>query len=95
MYEFFAIYLILINLISILICIYDKWAAKNDKWRIPEKSLFMFTLLGGSIGMYFTMLKIRHKTLHTRFMVGIPFIIVFQIIFILFIIYLTVNYNLI
>ena len=74
-------YLIVISIISIIICIYDKVISKkNDvKLRIPEKVLLLFSALGGSVAMFITMLIIRHKTKHVKFMLGIPIIMIVQI----------------
>jgi len=58
--------------------VYDKYAAKRKKTRIPEKTLFLTALFGGSLAMLFTMLVIRHKTGHKRFMVGLPVIALAQ-----------------
>ena len=81
MYFKFALgYLALISLISIVVCIYDKIAAKhNPKHRTRERTLLLLSALGGSVAMLMTMLLIRHKTKHAKFMVGIPVIIVLQI----------------
>lgn len=73
------IYLIIISLISVIVTVVDKLAAKFHKWRIPEKTLFILSILGGSVAMLLTMLLIRHKTRHKRFMIGIPLIIIIQI----------------
>ena len=74
-------YIAVISLISIIVCIYDKKISKkNDvKLRIPEKSLFIWSAVGGSLAMYITMKIIRHKTKHISFMVGIPVIFVLQV----------------
>ena len=74
-------YIAVISLISIIVCIYDKKISKkNDvKLRIPEKSLFIWSAVGGSLAMYITMKIIRHKTKHVSFMVGIPVIFVLQV----------------
>ena len=74
-------YLAVVSLCSIVVCIYDKKISKknNVKLRIPEKSLFIWSAVGGSIAMYVTMRLIRHKTKHVSFMVGIPVIIVLQV----------------
>ncbi len=79
-WKILGVYLALISVLSILVCIYDKMASKTGKvkWRIPEKSLFIWSALGGSVAMFFTMLIIRHKTKHPQFMIGIPVIIVLQ-----------------
>ena len=74
-------YLALISLVSIVVCIYDKIAAKhNPKHRTRERTLLALSALGGSVAMLLTMLLIRHKTKHVKFMVGIPVIIVLQIV---------------
>lgn len=77
------LYLIIINLIAVVITSYDKHCAQKDKWRVKEKTLFLISAFGGSIGMYVTMRTIRHKTKHMSFMIGIPAIIIMQIIAIL------------
>ena len=51
--------------------------------RVPEKTLFAFSIAGGSIGMYATMYLIRHKTKHKRFMIGLPIIILLQSVILL------------
>ena len=74
-----AAYLVLISLISVIVTVYDKWASKHrtDR-RIRESSLLAFSVLGGSVAMFVTMLIIRHKTKHPKFMVGIPVIMILQ-----------------
>lgn len=72
-------YLIAISVISVVVCIYDKIAAKhNPKHRTREKTLLLLSALGGSVAMLLTMLLIRHKTKHLKFMLGIPAIILVQ-----------------
>ena len=73
-------YIAIISLISIIVCIYDKKISKKNRveLRIPEKTLMILSVLGGSVAMYITMLLIRHKTKHFKFMFGIPAIIVVQ-----------------
>lgn len=75
------VYLAIISLISIIVCFYDKKISKKNKveLRIPEKTLLILSALGGSVAMLITMLLIRHKTKHFKFMVGIPVIIIAQI----------------
>ncbi|MCH5300922.1 MAG: DUF1294 domain-containing protein [Ruminococcus sp.] len=68
------IYLIVINLIAVVITVYDKHSAKKHKWRVKERTLLIVSALGGSAGMYITMHIIRHKTKHLKFMLGIPLI---------------------
>ena len=70
----------LISIISVIVCIYDKIAAKKlPRHRTPEKTLLLLSALGGSLAMYITMQIIHHKTQHKKFMIGIPVIMVIQI----------------
>ena len=75
-----VIYLALISLISIIVCIYDKVISKRERveLRIPEKVLLILSALGGSVAMYITMQITHHKTKHTKFMIGIPVIMILQ-----------------
>lgn len=77
-YKYLFIYLAVISFISVIVCVLDKLRAKKGKWRVRESTLFLLSALGGSGAMYVTMLVIRHKTLHKRFMIGIPIIILLQ-----------------
>lgn len=80
--ELFAIYLILINICGFCSMWLDKRKAARHKWRIPEKTLFLFAILGGSLGSILGMQIFRHKTKHWYFVVGMPAILVIQIILI-------------
>ena len=88
----FIAYIAVISLCSIVVCIRDKRVSKkNDvKLRIPEKSLFIWSLLGGSLAMFITMRIIRHKTKHVSFMVGIPVIFILQVALVAVLVYLNV-----
>ncbi len=66
------------SLLAVCLTVYDKYAAKSKILRIPEKLLFLVSLFGGSLAMYVTMLVIRHKTKHKRFMIGLPVIALAQ-----------------
>lgn len=87
------IYFVIISIIGYVLPAVDKKRAKNGKWRIPEKTLFIVSILGGSAAMLISMKHYRHKTKHKRFMIGIPCIIVLQLAAIAFI--LLVKYNII
>lgn len=76
------VYIIIINLISFVAFGIDKTNAKKGARRIPEIYLFVFAIIGGSIGAYAGMKKFRHKKYYTRFSAGIPAIIIIQIIII-------------
>ncbi|MBQ7060220.1 MAG: DUF1294 domain-containing protein [Clostridia bacterium] len=62
----------------------DKSRAKNDKWRIPEKTLFLIALLGGALGSVLGMQVFRHKTKHWYFAVFMPMILLVQIAIVAF-----------
>lgn len=74
------IYLMIINLIAFLAMGVDKRKAVKHKWRIPEKTLMMFSVLGGSLGMFIGMQLFRHKTKHTLFVVGVPLVFIIETI---------------
>ena len=86
-YKIALIYLTVISLISFIVTAWDKFCAKRDMWRVPEKTLLILSALGGSVAMYITMKTIRHKTKHPKFMVGIPVIIFLQAVAIAALIY--------
>lgn len=73
------LYLVIINLIAFAAMGIDKWKAKHHKWRIPEKTLFLLVIVGGSIGGIAGMQLFRHKTKHKVFIIGFPFILLVQI----------------
>ncbi len=72
-------YILLINLIALILSVFDKIFAIKNMWRISEKCLFTVAFLGGAVGMYITNLLIRHKTKHKRFVFGLPLIILLQL----------------
>ena len=77
------LYLAFISLISVIATTADKSFAVHHTRRIPEKTLLALSALGGSAAMYVTMLLIRHKTRKSKFMAGIPLIMVIQVFIII------------
>lgn len=73
------IYFALISLITAGVTYADKRRAKKGSFRISEGTLFVLALLGGALSEYITMRLIRHKTLHKRFMLGLPAIILLHL----------------
>lgn len=71
-------WLVLLNLIAVIITIHDKKQAQREGWRVRESTLLLIGAFGGSPAMLLTMRKIRHKTRHPKFMVGLPVILVLQ-----------------
>ena len=74
------IYLAIINAISFLLMLVDKYKAKKNLWRIPERTLMGFAAIGGSIGALAGMYLVRHKTKHLKFTVGIPVILFLHVL---------------
>lgn len=72
------IYLIVINFISFTVMGVDKHKARKRSWRIPESTLFVLALIGGSIGSIIGMHFFHHKTRHWYFLYGMPAILIIQ-----------------
>ena len=72
-------YLIAINVVTFFLYGIDKWKAKRAKWRIPEATLLMLAVMGGSIGAWLGMKVWHHKTLHKKFKYGLPLILMAQV----------------
>ena len=81
--KYLVIYLIVMNIIGFFIMAVDKHKAKKHAWRIPEKMLFLASLLGGSIGTWAGMYVFRHKTKHWYFVIGMPLILVLHVVLVL------------
>lgn len=77
--KIFIYYILLINLYGIFVMYSDKNKSKKGKWRTPEKKIFAVALAFGSLGIFSGMYLFRHKTKHTKFVFGIPLILVIQI----------------
>lgn len=67
-----------VSLFSALLAVYDKAQARRRGWRVPEASLLWAAACGGAPAMFLTMLAIRHKTRHAKFMLGLPALILLQ-----------------
>ena len=78
--KLFAIYLVVMNVLGVAVMWSDKRRARLHRWRIPEKVLFGVSLLGGSAGTWAGMYLFRHKTKHRSFVLGIPAILILQLI---------------
>lgn len=78
------IYLLEINVVALLLCAVDKIRAKAGKWRVPEGTLLLSAAIGGAAGLLTGMLLLRHKTLHKRFMLGVPAMLLIQAALLIF-----------
>lgn len=81
-----GIYFAIINVIGFAIMGIDKFKAIHRAWRIPEHTLFMVAIIGGSLGGTLGMLIFRHKTKHWYFLYGFPLIFVIQVVLLFYII---------
>lgn len=82
MIKIIIIYTIIINIIGFFSMLIDKRRAIKNKWRIPEKNLFLIAIIGGSVGSIAGMRLFRHKTKHWYFAYGMPAILLIQIVII-------------
>ena len=80
MTAFLLLYLLLINAVAFLLMLADKRKAEKKLWRIPESTLLTSAAFGGSIGALAGMYPFRHKTKHLKFTLGVPAILIAQIV---------------
>ena len=80
LYQILLVYLLLINAAGFLLMLVDKIKARKNLWRIPEATLMTVAAIGGSIGAIAGMNLFRHKTKHAKFYIGLPVILVLQIV---------------
>lgn len=83
-----VIYLVVINLFAFSIAVWDKNRAVAHKFRVSENTLLLSAVLGGGAGLMLAFFMAHHKTQKKKFMIGVPMIIVIQLV----IVYLAVNY---
>ena len=87
LYQILLVYLLLINAAGFLLMLVDKYKAKRNLWRIPEATLMGVAAVGGSIGAIAGMNLFRHKTKHAKFYIGLPVILVLQIVAVICIVF--------
>ena len=78
------VYFVSISVISFLLFGLDKWKATQNKSRISEFTLLLFSFLGGSLGSLLAMLIFRHKISKTSFKIKFGLIVLAQILIILY-----------
>ena len=74
------LYLLVINILGFFAMGIDKYKAKIGSWRIPENTLFGFCFLGGWIGTIAGIYTFRHKTKKKKFTIGMPLILILEIL---------------
>ena len=77
-------YLAVVNTITFIVYGIDKLKAKKREWRIPESTLLLLAIIGGSVGAWCGVKVWHHKTLHKKFIYGIPLIVIIQISIIIY-----------
>ncbi len=87
--EFLYGYLAVMNVIGFALMGIDKEKARKHAWRIPEKTLFLCSMIGGSLGTWLGMYAFRHKTKHWYFVAGMPLILAVQAGLLVFLNFLT------
>ena len=80
LWQLLALYLVCVNLCAFLLMGIDKRRAKKDRFRIPERTLFLPVVLGGGLGGIVGMKLFRHKTKHRYFHFGFPAIFLTEFI---------------
>ena len=86
-------YFLIVNLIGFLSMYIDKRRARKHLWRIPETTLFIIAIIGGSIGSIVGMHLFRHKTRHWYFVYGMPAILIIQIALVALLFYLPIEFR--
>ena len=72
------LWLVIINIAAFSAMGIDKYKAEHQKWRIPERRLFILAAVGGSLGGILGMYAFHHKVRHRKFAFGFPAILVIQ-----------------
>ncbi len=80
------IYLAAVNLAAFLAMGRDKKKARRGEWRTPEATLFLLAIIGGSIGSNLGMFVFHHKTRKRNFRIGMPAILVVQLLLVLLVV---------
>jgi uncharacterized membrane protein YsdA (DUF1294 family) len=75
-----AAYVVVMSVTGFLLMGADKRAARQGAWRLPEKTLLMIALVGGSPGIWLGMRMFRHKTRHGLFCAGVPVMLAAQLL---------------
>lgn len=78
--KYLLLYLLTVNAAGFLLMLTDKHRAQKKMWRIPESTLMAVAVSGGAPGCLMGMYTFRHKTRHSKFTLGIPAILLCQLL---------------
>ena len=92
-FDFIILYVAAVNVISFIVMGVDKRRAVKRAFRVPESTLFVLAIIGGSIGSIAGMHLFHHKTRHWSFLYGMPVILALQIILILAVVFSPIELN--
>lgn len=92
-FDFIILYVAAVNVISFIAMGVDKRRAVKRAFRVPESTLFVLAIIGGSIGSIAGMHLFHHKTRHWYFLYGMPVILALQIILILAVVFSPIELN--
>ena len=92
-FDFIILYVAAVNAISFIVMGVDKRRAVKRAFRVPESTLFVLAIIGGSIGSIAGMHLFHHKTRHWYFLYGMPVILALQIILILAVVFSPIELN--
>ena len=85
MAQVFWIGILILNVVTFFVYGIDKFKAKKSLWRIPESTLLILAAVGGSVGAYLGMKVWHHKTLHKKFSLGVPVILLLHLALLVYI----------
>lgn len=74
------IYLAVVNILTIIVFGVDKMHAKSNRQRVRIVTLLGLAFIGGSVGALIGMYGFHHKTKKAYFTVGVPLILLMQVV---------------
>lgn len=74
------IYLAVVNILTIIVFGVDKMNAKSNRQRVRIVTLLELAFIGGSVGALIGMYGFHHKTKKAYFTVGVPLILLMQVV---------------
>lgn len=92
-FDIIILYAVAVNVVSFIVMGVDKRKAIKRAWRIPESTLFVLAIIGGSLGSIIGMHLFHHKTRHWYFLYGMPVILALQVILILTLVFSPIEWN--